>query len=208
MAFFGDDDEQNRQAFHQRMESTSNPIEKLRYACLERGASGIKGLGRSFRIMDDDGSKNLSYEELRNGLRDYGLRLDDNTVQELFRELDKDGSGKLSYDEFLVAIRGPINDRRRAVVEKAFAKMDATGDGVITIEDIRQLYDVSQHPKYQSGEWSADQCFRKFLDSFDSPNDKDGKVTTEEFVNYYTGVSASIDSDDYFEKMMIRAWRL
>lgn len=61
---------------------------------------------RSFRIMDDDGSKTLDIREFRDGLRDYGLReLDEQTISDVFRELDKDGSGKLSYDEFLVAIR-------------------------------------------------------------------------------------------------------
>ncbi|KAK3091420.1 hypothetical protein FSP39_019771 [Pinctada imbricata] len=176
MAFYGYDDERNRQPFHERMESTSNPIEKLRYACLERGASGIKGLGRIFRIMDKDRSHTLSYDELRNGLHRYGLYLDDDTVKKLYRDLDKDGSGKIDFEEFLSAIKGPMNARRLARVEKAFCKMDVTGDGVITIEDIRQLFDVSQHPKYQKGEWTAAQCYRQILNIFDSPNDKDGSV--------------------------------
>lgn len=61
---------------------------------------------RSFRIMDDDGSKTLDMREFRDGLRDYGLReLDEQTIADVFRELDRDGSGKLNYDEFLVAIR-------------------------------------------------------------------------------------------------------
>ena len=34
------------------------------------------------------------------------------------------------------------------------------------------------------------------------------KVTLEEFVNYYSGVSASIDTDDYFVTMMQNAWKL
>ncbi|KAK3090922.1 hypothetical protein FSP39_015733 [Pinctada imbricata] len=206
MAFFGDDDEQNRQTYHQRMESTSNPIEKLRYACLKRGASGIKGLGRIFRIMDKDRSHTLSKDELKNGLQKYGINLDDQTIQELFQKLDNDGSGNINFDEFLDAVRGTLNTRRQQAVEKAFGKMDATGDGVITIEDIRKQYDVSQNPKYQKGEWTADQCFGQFLKIFDSPNDKNGKVTKEEFINYYAGVSESIDSDDYFEEMMIKTW--
>lgn len=59
---------------------------------------------------------------------------------------------------------------------QAFRKLDKTSDGVITIEDLRGVYNAKYHPKYQNGEWTEDQVFRTFLDNFDSPYDKDGKV--------------------------------
>lgn len=40
-----------------------------------------------------------------------------------------------------------------------------------------RVYDVRNHAKYKSGEWTEEQCFRKFLDSFDNPNDHDGTVS-------------------------------
>lgn len=60
---------------------------------------------------------------------------------------------------------------------QAFQKLDKTGDGVVTIEDLRGLYNAKYHPKYVNGDWTEDQVFRAFLDNFDSPGDKDGKVS-------------------------------
>jgi hypothetical protein len=39
-------------------------------------------------------------------------------------------------------------------------------------------------------------------------NERDYRVTLEEFVEYYTNVSASIDDDMYFMQMMNAAWNL
>lgn len=74
-------------------------------------------------------------------------------------------------------IQPQMSKARKEVVMQAFRKLDKTGDGVITIEDLRGVYNAKYHPKYQNGEWTEDQVFRKFLDNFDSPYDKDGKVT-------------------------------
>ena len=36
----------------------------------------------------------------------------------------------------------------------------------------------------------------------------DGKITPDEFLEYYSHVSSNIDSDAYFELMMSNAWNL
>jgi len=62
-------------------------------------------LYRTFRAIDDNGSRTLDREELKYGLCDYGMNLSPAEVNQLFNELDKDNSGHISFDEFLQALR-------------------------------------------------------------------------------------------------------
>lgn len=45
------------------------------------------------------------------------------------------------------------------------------------------------------------------MDKWDT-QDKDGIITREEFYDYFRDVSASVDTDEYFEAMMKSAWKL
>ncbi|XP_022665745.1 calcyphosin-like protein isoform X1 [Varroa jacobsoni] len=185
-------------------------LEKIRLLCLQRGASGILGLRRMFLRMDDNNSGDLSRDEFAKGLDDSGLReqLSDDEARELFDIFDSDHSGTLSFDEFLKRIRPPLNATRISVIEKAFKKMDKTGDGVVTYEDVKGTYNVKAHPDYQNGTKTEREILTKFLNVFEQGGIQDGKVTWDEFLDYYSGVSASIDEDLYFDLMMRNAWKL
>ena len=60
---------------------------------------------RTFKIMDDDGSRSLDMKEFRKGLHDYGCMMEKEEEEEIFNEIDKDGSGTVDFDEFLKALR-------------------------------------------------------------------------------------------------------
>ncbi|WP_411027418.1 EF-hand domain-containing protein, partial [Salmonella sp. s54925] len=107
-----DPEQEMKRKYHHLSEETTDPVEKLRFVCLARGAHGIKGLGRCFRIMDDDRSNALSFKEFEDGLGDYGLNFDNESVKKLFEAFDKDGSGSVDINEFLLSLRPPMSESR------------------------------------------------------------------------------------------------
>ena len=54
----------------------------------------------------------------------------------------------------------------------------------------------------------------EFLETFEAhhslkhQHDRDSRVDLEEFLEYYTNISISIDNDDYFALMMNNSWNL
>eukprot|EP00730_Choanoeca_flexa_P017356 TRINITY_DN8347_c0_g1_i2.p1 TRINITY_DN8347_c0_g1~~TRINITY_DN8347_c0_g1_i2.p1 ORF type:complete len:210 (+),score=46.71 TRINITY_DN8347_c0_g1_i2:792-1421(+) len=202
-------EQQMKRTMQKKLKEATDPVEKLRCQCLARGAAGIKGLGRTFKIFDDDGNHQLSFQEFSKGLNDYGVYLDDDSeYRDVFERFDVNQDGSLSFDEFLKALRPPMSKTRMRMVRQAFQKLDKDGNGRITIEDLKGVYDVTRNPKYISGEMEEDDLLKEFLDSFDTPGRGDGKVEWDEFVSYYSGVSASIDTDTYFVLMMTQSWKL
>lgn len=97
---------------------------------------------------------------------------------------------------------------RLKIVKQAFKKADKTGDGVINCEDLKGVYNCREHPKYKNGEKTEREVFEEFLNNFEPDQGKDGKVTEEEFCEYYACLGASIDNDAYFDLMIRNAWKL
>ena len=157
--------------------------------------------------MDNNGDKQLSKEELKYGLANYGIELNLRELDDIFSVFDRDHNGVVSLDELLVAIKGDMNPRRKALVERAFRSLDKDGSGTITIDEMLSVYDASQHPEVIAGKKSKNEVIREFMRQWDG-GDMDGVVTYQEFEDYYKGISASIDGDDYFELMIRNAWRM
>ena len=167
---------------------------------------------RKFRLLDDDGSKGLSYAEFKKGLAELGLLeglgLRDADARLVFAHFDADHSGVVNFDEFVAALRDPLSARRKALVGQAFARLDKDGSGVIEPGEIAQAYDASQHPDVLSGRKTAADVLAEFAENFEVGGTHDGKVTRAEFEAYYENLGANIDDDDYFELMMRNAWHI
>jgi Ca2+-binding EF-hand superfamily protein len=205
------------QAAGQPLDSSGDPVlDELRQQLKSKGALGISGLARKFRIMDDDGSGNLNYQEFRKGIKECGLTtLTEKQIKHLFLYFDQDDSGTISYDEFLVGVRGVMNERRKEMVKLAFKVLDSDRSGMIDINDIKGVYNAKFHPDVVAEKRTEEEVLNDFLNSFEkrstgSGNNKkgDGMITLDEFLEYYANISASVDDDDYFELMIRNAWHI
>ena len=182
-------------------------IQDIKETLKKRGAMMIRGIGRVFRILDDNRNRQLDKNELMWGLKDFDIHLSEEQVNVLIKHFDRDNSGTVNFDEFLVALRGDLNENRLAYIKAAYDKLDVNKDGQVTLEDIAKLYDVSQHPDVMSGRKTPEEAYREFMSMWDTQV-ADGIVTFDEFCEYFRDVSASVDTDEYFAVMMTSAWKL
>jgi Ca2+-binding EF-hand superfamily protein len=174
------------------------------------GFPSLAAIGRQFNIIDRDNSGELSKEEfgimLSTFFTYYGITWTRKEKESLTMFFDKDGSGRISYDEYLAAVRGEMNEFREEWVKQAFDVLDTKRQGFISVNDMMSRYDISQNPAVKSGKIKPAEAQQEFLNNYDL--NKDGTITFDEFLKVYQLISASIDSDDYFELMMRNAWHI
>ena len=190
-------------------------IEKLRKIISRRGSRGIMSIRREFMIADNDNSKTIDINEFKKFCHDYRIPLDENEIKLLFSELDINRNGKIDYEEFLKGMVGEMNERRKKIVLQVFKIFDKNQNGVIEMDDIRENYNAKLHPEVQSGKKTEEEVLAEFLDTFEyqfsllnEGKTKDGKITMEEFLEYYNNISMSIKDDEYFEEMIKGVYNL
>eukprot|EP00762_Andalucia_godoyi_P003973 ANDGO_05640.mRNA.1 Crustacean calcium-binding protein 23 len=184
-------------------------LDRIRSGLKSRGSMSQRGLASVLRNLDNNRNRQLDAEEISSGLSDYGVKVSKAEAATLISSFDRDGSGTLNLDEFLRAVRGDLNEARKKVALLAFAKFDKDGSGEISFNDISGVYNAKNHPKVRAGELTERQVLDGFLQTFEgTKGNKDGKISQDEWLDYYADISASIDTDDYFEEMVRSAWKL
>ena len=118
-------------------------VQDIKDTLKRRGAMSIRGIGRVFRILDDNRNRQLDTNELMWGLKDFDIHLSEEQCNVLIQHFDRDNSGTVNFDEFLRALRGELSESRVGFIRQAYNKLDINGDGQVTLDDIARIYDVS-----------------------------------------------------------------
>lgn len=81
--------------FKEAREPPHEIVKEVKAALKRRGAHGIRGIGRIFRQMDDNGDRKLDKQEFKWGLKDMGIKIDEKKLNTLFKFFDRKGEGKI-----------------------------------------------------------------------------------------------------------------
>ena len=211
-----------QQAFEQKVRENSRNIslngssvpliEKFRWLCLAKfGPRGMKDLVSLFQKLDKSGDGKIDEPEFLSGVQSLRLeKLSVKEIKQLFRDLDQDSSGFISIKEFNEKMINEIfPSKRRNEVEKLFKNIDFDDSGFIDKSDLLKKFNFAANPDFKRGELTKEECIDQFIESFESPesNEADGKISLEEFLSYYAGISLAVSDDAYFTLELNKNWK-
>ncbi|KAK7293079.1 hypothetical protein RJT34_15940 [Clitoria ternatea] len=91
-----------------------------------------------FKTIDTDNISQITFEELKVGLKKYGANQNESEIYDLMQFADVDNSGTIDYGEFVAATLHLNKVDREDHLIAAFAYFDIDGSGFITPHELQQ----------------------------------------------------------------------
>lgn len=120
--------------------SAMNKLKKMALKVIAESLSEeeIAGLKEMFKMIDTDNSGQITYEELKAGLKRVGANLKESEIYDLMHAADIDNSGTIDYGEFIAATLHLNKIEREDHLFAAFSYFDKDGSGYITADEIQK----------------------------------------------------------------------
>ncbi|PSR98093.1 Calcium-dependent protein kinase [Actinidia chinensis var. chinensis] len=120
--------------------SAMNKLKKMALRVIAENLSEeeIAGLKQMFKMIDADNSGQITFEELKAGLKRVGANLKDSEIYNLMQAADVDNNGTIDYGEFIAATLHLNKVQKEDHLFAAFSYFDKDGSGYITPEELQQ----------------------------------------------------------------------
>ncbi|XP_057506199.1 calcium-dependent protein kinase 26-like [Actinidia eriantha] len=146
--------------------SAMNKLKKMAFRVIAGCLSDeeIAGLKEMFKTIDSDNSGQITFEELKAGMKRYGANLNESEIYDLMQAADVDNSGTIDYGEFIAATLHLNKIEREDHLFAAFSYFDKDGSGYITQDELQQaceefgLVDVRLEEMIQEVDQNNDGC--------------------------------------------------
>lgn len=194
-------------------ELISQTILKLRNMLVFRGAKGIFGLQRMFKLFDKQSTNKIHIADFDSLCQAYRLDLSTEEVNALFSLFDDNHTGYINYNAMVRLLTGEMNEARTNLVRKAFAHLDRKKTNTIDQNDLKILFNSPRHPDVVLAKRTQDEVLGEWLDNLDAfclYNDipLHQSLSFDQFMQFYSQISMAIDDERYFEYMVINVWNL
>ena len=167
---------------------------------------------KKLKILEINNKINLN--DLIEISKDMKLDLTEKDIKNFFILLDIDQMHFLDINLIINIIKGKMSQERRLFVSNKFYIIDKRQKGEINVNFMKIIYknNAKFHPDVIQGkktEESVYNQFRQTLEIFLEINKiLNDIITKDQFINYYSGISASIHDDHYFKNVLNAIWDL
>ncbi|CAN7010450.1 unnamed protein product [Brassica rapa subsp. trilocularis] len=153
--------------------SAMNKFKKMALRVIAESLSEeeIAGLKEMFKMIDADNSGQITFEELKVGLKRVGANLKESEILDLMQAADVDNSGTIDYKEFIAATLHLNKIEREDHLFAAFSYFDKDDSGFITHDELQQACE-----EFGVEDARIEEMIR------DVDQDKDGRIDYNEFV--------------------------
>ena len=98
----------------------------------------VERLWQAFRVFDEDGSGEISADELGVVMRSLGQNPTDAQLHDMIKDVDVDGSGAIDFEEFKALMVSQQGDRESRL-RLAFSVFDEDGSGHICANELKNV---------------------------------------------------------------------
>ena len=170
-------------------------------------------LAHHLKSSEDKTTNTTNLETLLSTIKLLQLDINPDNIINFYACLDYTQSGKVSTDEILRVIVGEISERRKISIISKFGEMDKNKTGYLPILFLKKVYNAKFHPDCFLRKKPENEVIDEFMFTFEvfcylKGLAADQEISYKDFVEYYTPISASIESDNYFDDILLGAWNI
>lgn len=173
----------------------------------QHGSNGIRALSRSLNIsLDEGGTTSCSKETFLAALAENGVEVLPEDVSAVWSELDRTGSGSIDPTDFISAICSGLPPTRRTLVERAWRSLRKDPNGSVELRTLYNAFCPDGHPDVVRGDRTARDVLQDLKTTFSEQTNPEGRISCQEFEQYYAAVSALHNEDDSFAALVRGCW--
>ena len=182
-------------------------VETVRLQMFAKKLSGLENLNAAFQQVDWSGSGIVTRLDFNDVLNYVGMFLSEQnltTIQKFFAQNPNNvkPSATIPVRGFMEQILVPLTTRRSNIVDKAWSSL-SQGNDTIDTNTMISSYNAANHVYVRQGTQTMDEIMIQFSNGY-----MESTATKNDFIQYYTDLSATIPRDSFFVSLLEDTWSI